>query len=80
MTFVLALLVFMAIMAAMAVGVIFGRGPIRGPVVDSEQWALIRTARFVVVTPSGARAIWSRHRYDNMTRIGTVAKRSGIAL
>ena len=30
MTFVLALLVFMAIMAAMAVGVIFGRGPIKG--------------------------------------------------
>ena len=30
MTFVLALLVLMAIMAAMAVGVIFGRGPIKG--------------------------------------------------
>ena len=30
MTFVLALWVFMAIMAAMAVGVIFGRGPIKG--------------------------------------------------
>ena len=30
MTFVLALLVFMAIVAAMAVGVIFGRAPIKG--------------------------------------------------
>ena len=30
MTFVLALLVFMAIVAAMAVGVIFGRDPIKG--------------------------------------------------
>ena len=30
MTFVLALLVFMTIMAAMAVGVIFGRAPIKG--------------------------------------------------
>ena len=30
MTFVLALLVFMAIMAAMAGGGIFGRGPIKG--------------------------------------------------
>ena len=30
MTFVLALLVFMAIVAAMAVGVIFGRVPIKG--------------------------------------------------
>ena len=29
MTFVLALLVFMAIVAAMAVGVIFGRAPIK---------------------------------------------------
>ena len=30
MTFVLALLVFMMILAAMAVGVIFGRAPIKG--------------------------------------------------
>ena len=30
MTYVLALLVFMGIMAAMAVGVIFGRAPIKG--------------------------------------------------
>ena len=30
MTFVLALLVFVAIVAAMAVGVIFGRAPIKG--------------------------------------------------
>ena len=30
MTFVLALLVFMAIVAAMAIGVIFGRAPIKG--------------------------------------------------
>ena len=30
MTFVLALLLFVAIMAAMAVGVIFGRAPIEG--------------------------------------------------
>ena len=30
MTYVLALLVFMGIMAAMAVGVIFGRPPIKG--------------------------------------------------
>ena len=30
MTFVLALLVFMAIVTAMAVGVIFGRAPIKG--------------------------------------------------
>ena len=30
MTFVLAFLVFMAIMVAMAVGVIFGRAPIKG--------------------------------------------------
>ena len=30
MTFVLALLVFMAIVAVMAVGVIFGRAPIKG--------------------------------------------------
>ena len=30
MTFVLALLVFLLIMAAMAVGVIFGRAPIKG--------------------------------------------------
>ena len=30
MTFVLALLVFMAIMAAMAVGVMLGRAPIKG--------------------------------------------------
>ena len=30
MTFVLALLVFMAIVATMAVGVIFGRAPIKG--------------------------------------------------
>ena len=30
MTFVLALLVFVAIMVAMAVGVIFGRAPIKG--------------------------------------------------
>ena len=30
MTFVLALLVFMAIVAAMAVGVLFGRAPIKG--------------------------------------------------
>ncbi len=30
MTYVLALLVFMCIMAAMAVGVIFGRAPIKG--------------------------------------------------
>ena len=30
MTFVIALLVFMAIVAAMAVGVIFGRAPIKG--------------------------------------------------
>ena len=29
MTFVLALLVFMAIVAAMAIGVIFGRAPIK---------------------------------------------------
>ena len=47
MTFVLALLVFMAIVAAMAVGVIFGRAPIKGPVVALGQSALIRTAKSV---------------------------------
>ena len=80
MTFVLALLVFMAIVAAMAVGVIFGRAPSKDPVVALGQSALIRIARSVAGTPNGAKALWSRHPCGNTTPIRTVAERSGIAL
>ena len=80
MTFVLALLVFMAIVAAMAVGVILVVRLSKGPVVALGQSALIRTAKSVAVTPNGAKALWSQHRCGNMTRIRTVAEPRGIAL
>ena len=79
MTFVLALLVFMAIVAAMAVGVIFGRAPIKGPAVALGQSVLTRIARSVAVTPNAAKATWSQHPCGNTTRIRMVAERSGIA-
>ena len=79
MTFVLALLVFMAIVAAMAVGVIFGRAPIKGSCGGLGQLALIRIARSAAGTPSGARALWSQHPCGNTTPIRTVAERNGIA-
>ena len=50
--FVLTFLAFALIVAAMSVGVMAGREPIKGPVAVLEHWALISPARFVVVIHS----------------------------
>ena len=77
MTFVLALLVFMAIVAAMAVGVIFGRAPIKGSCGGLGAVGIDQECEICGGDPNGAKALWSRHPCGNTTPSGRSLSAAG---
>ena len=79
MTFVLALLVFMAIVAAMAIGVIFGRAPIKGSCGGLGAVGIDQDCEICGGDPQRCEGTMSRHRCGNTTPIRMVAERDGIA-